>query len=147
MGKPAIRGRVFHFMYAVLLASQLNCLSAATANGPSSSTGRHQVVSVTEQDNTREVVVTKGDLLAVTLPTVPGTGYGWRVVEFDATSLEMVRQSVEPSGQAAPGAVEQHTFLFRARQTGSTSLMLEYVRPWERAKPAAKKYSVIVDVR
>lgn len=108
---------------------------------------RAAVVTVTEKENTGGVVVPKGNLLAVTLPIVPGTGYGWRIVGVDAKSLELVNQSMTPATTSMPGATEQQVFVFRARGAGSTSLTLEYARSWERTKPAAKTYNLTVDVR
>lgn len=106
-----------------------------------------QVVTVTDKENAGEVVVPKGKLLAVTLPSVPGTGYGWRVAEVDAKSLEFVERSQTTPNATGPGATEHQTFLFRARSAGSTSLTLEYARPWERDKPAIRTYRLTVEVR
>src|SRR5262245_10301915 len=97
---------------SMIVLALLIDISVVVANGPSMPDKHGQVVKVTDKENAGEVVVSKGNLLAVTLPSVPGTGYGWRVVEFDTKSLEFVERSQTVPGTPVPGAAEQQTFLF-----------------------------------
>lgn len=136
--------RRLSLVVALTLASGSACLARSDVM---LAQGQEPVIRVTEQDNAREVIVPHGGLLSVTLPSVPGTGYSWRLLEFDKAALELLKQSSGSGPKGAPGAAEQQIFLFRALAVGSTPLKLGYARPWEKTKVPAKQYAVTVDVR
>src|SRR5438477_7683795 len=97
----------------------------AAANGPSMSSKSAQVVTVTDKENAGEVVVPKGKLLAVTLPSVPGTGYGWRLAEVDAKSREFVERAQTSPDDSAPGDIWHQPVPFRPRSARSPAPTLD----------------------
>jgi copper homeostasis protein (lipoprotein) len=85
-----------------------------------------------------------GDTLRVVLPSTPSTGYSWRVAESNAV-LKATGSSNTPGAQKRVGAAERQTLVFTA-ESGQDNLVLDYSRPWEKGKPAARQYSIAVTV-
>jgi inhibitor of cysteine peptidase len=43
---------------------------------------------MTDADNTHAVTMDTGDKLVVSLPSIPGTGFGWKVAQIDDNVLK-----------------------------------------------------------
>jgi len=100
----------------------------------------HSDIAVKAIDSGKSVALATGDNLLVSLATTPGTGYGWRI-----TSAPCLRETADPQIVAADsglvGAPQNETFTFEADASQcSGSLRLDYVRPWEKSKPAAQTF-------
>lgn len=70
-----------------------------------------------------------GEEVRVQLPETPTTGYVW-TAQLDDDALEVVddHYDVAETPRGAPGL---HTFAFRARRAGPTTLALVQSRAWE----------------
>ena len=99
--------------------------SAPPANAP---------LVLTEKDNDKTVQVTVGQRLVIQLPSTPGTGYQW-VLQSDSGPLVGGRQEYTSNGAGMPGAAGTETFKFYGKETGTTTLTLDYRRPWENDPP------------
>ena len=86
-----------------------------------------------------------GDTLRVVLPSTPSTGYSWHVAASNAI-LKATASSNTPGAQKSAGAPGRQTLVFTAAAPGRDNLVLDYSRPWEKAKPAARQYSIAVTV-
>jgi len=99
----------------------------------------------------KQVELRQGQVLVITLASNPTTGYSWAVAAVDATLLAQAGNPVYrgPEDQKTPlvGAGGSETFRFTASAAGSTTLRLEYRRPWEKDQPAAQTYTLQVVVR
>jgi inhibitor of cysteine peptidase len=102
---------------------------------------------VTETQNGKSVALEQDGILVISVESNLSTGYGWRVGKNDAAILKFVDQSAFPPRVAMPGAPGRQMFKFRALASGKDSLELEYVRPWEKGVPPAKKFSISVTVK
>ena len=101
-----------------------------------------------EADNEKTVRLAKGDELEVRLEAQLGTGYSWRVTKFDERILDRLGEPVvESSKDAKPGSTEVQVFRYRAKARGQSTLALEYARPWEKDKPAARRFRVSLRVQ
>ena len=87
-----------------------------------------------------------GDMLRVVLPSTPSTGYSWHVADSN-TVLKATGSSNAPGTQKNLGAAGRQTLVFTAATSGQDNLVLDYSRPWEKGKPAARQYSIAVTVR
>ena len=127
-------------------ASQLALFTMIMA--PSSATSSSPVLTtVTETDNGRKVLVPIDSVLEVKLETRLGTGYSWKVVEFNAGLLEFLEDSVvKASGEKLVGTKEHHLFRFRAKATGLTALKMHYHRQWEKDVPPLKTYEIKLQI-
>lgn len=93
---------------------------------------------LTAGDNGHEVTIKQGQILTISLESNPTTGYGWQVVEMDASILAQsgeteYRQTSGTEGLAGAGGVE--TLRFEALAAGQTTLTLGYMRSWESVPP------------
>jgi len=98
-------------------------------------------VALTEKDGPHLVRLQPGDLLSVSLPSNPTTGYSWSVclskqgilVRDEALSY---RKHYERHSLVGAGGME--SWKFKALQLGKTKLTFSYARPWEKGVPAAR---------
>jgi inhibitor of cysteine peptidase len=101
-----------------------------------------------EADNEKTVRLAKGDELEIRLEAQLGTGYSWRVTKFDEHVLDRLGEPVvESSKGTKPGSREVQVFRYLAKAKGQAMLALEYARPWEKDKPAARRFRVSLRVR
>lgn len=92
-----------------------------------------------------EVSLRMGDTLRIVLPSTPSTGYSWHVAG-GGTVLKPESSGNTPAAQPRPGAAGRQTLAFSATASGSENLVLDYSRPWEKGKPAARQYAIDVKV-
>ena len=139
-------GYRFVIMIAALLA-----LAAPIAAQESHSTAPNSatpVVTVTDQDNGRDIDLPQGGTLLVKLTSNPSTGYSWAVtgtsapLRLDKTTLKKGKQSDRRAG--APGTQELR---FSGTSAGMAVLTLEYRRPWEHDVAPARTFTLKVNVR
>ena len=86
------------------------------------------------------VAAEKGREFSVTLDSNRTTGYEWRLARpLDEGMVQLVRSEYAPpeGGRVGEGGREEWVFL--AKGSGKTEILLEYVRPWEKGQvPAAR---------
>ena len=105
-------------------------------------------MSLTEADNGMQITVNSGDAITLTLESNPTTGYSWQVMEIDNRVLI---QDGDPeykqfsSSEGLVGAGGTETFRFKVVGTGTTTLGLGYMRPWE-SVPPIETYTVTIRV-
>ena len=105
------------------------------------------LTTVTEKENGQKVLVPLDSVLEVKLETQLGTGYSWKVVEFNADLIEFLEDSVvKASGEKMVGTKEHRLFRFRAKATGITALKMYYYRQWEKDVPPLKTYEIKVQI-
>jgi len=99
------------------------------------------------EDNGTEITLQKGQVLVITLPGNPSTGYSWVLADPEGA---IVRQVGEPEFKAdselvgAPGAL---TLRFEAMEAGEMDLTLEYQRPWETEVEPLETFTAHVTVK
>jgi inhibitor of cysteine peptidase len=105
-------------------------------------------VTITEQDNGKDIDLTTGAVLIVKLPSNPSTGYRWSVAG-DPAPLKLERTSFSKGApkSGALGASGISIFRLSASSAGLSNLTLLYRRSWEYNIAPAKSFSVRVDVR
>jgi inhibitor of cysteine peptidase len=72
--------------------------------------------------------------VVVTLTSNPSTGYQWELTELDTSVLENTSHTYVAPGTVMPGAPGSERWEFAACAPGTTTLRLEYRRPWEPAE-------------
>lgn len=106
--------------------SQLTVLPAVSKPVPSA-------IHINEQRNGDTVRMTAGQLLVLTLPSNPSTGYGW---EITGLNPNLLKEDGPPAtgrstGQPMPGEPGTITYRFRAIGEGSATLQLGRRRSFE----------------
>jgi inhibitor of cysteine peptidase len=95
----------------------------------------HRMYRLTENDSGREVTITPGDAIELSLPENPTTGYRWSVQSDGEPVLGLESERFERTG-SMPGRGGMHHWIFKALAPGSETLELIYTRPWEKVPPA-----------
>ena len=117
---------------------------AACSNNPASDPwNRAPIVRNTDVSiDGRSETVKRGDTIAVHLDSTPSTGYRWELVRLAGASVVQVGlpdyQPETAAGVPKVGAPGHTTFRFRAVQSGTSSIDLDYRRPFDEGEPAAR---------
>jgi inhibitor of cysteine peptidase len=107
-------------------------------------------LDVTEEENGKDLLLNRGDLLVVHLPANRTMGYGWQPTTLPKGVLRAEGEAfylVSKNQGHLVGAGGTETWIFRAEKKGSTTLSLGYVRPWEKGKAPEKTVAWPVTVR
>ena len=105
------------------------------------------VVFISQDDNGREFTLDRGDALEISLPATSGTGYTWQA---EPVAGGFVRQVGEPAftlDSAMPGASGHQIFHFGIGASGTGTLEMRYLRPWEKGSKPAKVFKIMLIVR
>jgi predicted secreted protein len=92
-----------------------------------------------EADHGTTIWLASGMELAVALPTRPGSGCRWRLLQYDSSVLQglgapEVRFEPKP-GRKMVGFLCHETFRFRARRAGESGVAFGYFTPRQRTPP------------
>jgi predicted secreted protein len=90
------------------------------------------------------ITVQNGDRFTIALTANPTTGYSWSAEDND--DVEQVG-SEQVAGGTMPGAGGTQMLTFEATAKGSTTLVLNYARPFEQDQPPAETEKFPVTVR
>jgi len=101
---------------------------------------------------TGQVEVTAGESFTVTLGSNPTTGFQWveEAQISDTGVLEQVKHefiSPESEPPPPPGTPGQEVWTFKALKKGTTTVSMEYSRPWEGGEKAEWTYNLTVVVK
>jgi len=101
---------------------------------------------VTDADKGSTVNLKIGDVLEVRLSSNPTTGYEWSVDPKSTTLLKPSGQSQTQPTQSGVGRPIVQIFKFRAAGKGTGTLLLHYVRSWEKPDPNEEQFSLQVTI-
>lgn len=88
-----------------------------------------------------------GETFDITLDSNPSTGYSWKLSDnLTEGIVKLMNSSYTPPETQRKGGGGKEIWRFKAVAAGKTTITLEYVRPWEKDKPPAKKsiFEVII---
>jgi len=97
----------------------------------------------------KDAEVAVGDTFTVTLCSNPTTGFEWSESAqiSDQTVLEQVdHATVAPENKNVVGAPGQEVWTFKALTQGTSTVSLEYGRPWEGGEKGEWTFEVTVTV-
>ena len=104
-------------------------------------------VSLTEEDNGKDVELSKGDTMFVTLPANLTTGYTWIAESFEPSILKPVGNPQFKPDSLNLGAGGSMKFQFEAVASGATSVSLFYRRRWEKDAQPSRTFHVEITVK
>ena len=91
----------------------------------------------TEKDSTIRVAV--GMEFSIILESNPTTGYSWKFsAALNEKVIQLVGDEFLPPDNLRKGAPGEQLWTFRRVGDGSTTISLEYLRPWEKGKTPAR---------
>jgi predicted secreted protein len=119
------------FAVALLLASRANA----------------SMVFISQDDNGREFTLDRGDALEISLPATSGTGYTWQAEPVAGGFVKQVGEPAFALDSAMPGASGHQIFHFGIDASGTGTLEIRYMRPWEKGAKPAKVLKIMLIVR
>jgi inhibitor of cysteine peptidase len=131
----------------VVLAGVAACSGLVVACGDDDSDGGGGDTGDVFTENDTQISVDAGDRFTIELPSNPTTGYSWEIGEsYDEAVVTFLGEHYESgdSDQVGAGGTEQLRFV--AGSAGSTTVVLEYVRPWEEGVAPAQEATFDVTV-
>ena len=105
------------------------------------------------QHISQEVEVAVGDSFTVTLCSNPTTGFEWESAQIsDQTVLQQIdHKFVAPEtkgdGPPAPGTPGKEVWTFKALKAGTSTISMEYSRPWEGGEKGEWTFALTVTVK
>jgi inhibitor of cysteine peptidase len=103
-----------------------------------------------EQGNiTKNLEVAVGDTITVTLCSNASTGFRWsEAAQIGAPALiqQVEHKFVAPEGEGLVGAPGQEVWTFKALEKGTTTIAMEYSRPWEGGEKGVWTFVLTVTV-
>ena len=101
----------------------------------------------------KEVAVAVGDSFTVTLCSNPTTGFEWESAQIsDQTVLKQVDHEFVPPEDLGdrpppPGSPGEEVWTFKALKEGTSTISMEYSRPWEGGEKGAWKFDLTATVK
>lgn len=97
----------------------------------------------------KEVQAPAGSSFTVTLCSNPSTGFEWSESAriSDQTVVRQKSHEFVPPEKAIPGAPGQEVWTFEALKKGTSTISLEYSRPWEGGEKGTWKFNLTVVVK
>jgi inhibitor of cysteine peptidase len=117
---------------------------------PATYSQQPKMAQVDESFNGRQIELPVGETLEISLSENASTGFQWILPRESAHNLEKILHERKPAveGTADPlGKPGVRHFFFEAFKPGAVELELHYRRPWETAKPPARKFKLRIRVR
>jgi predicted secreted protein len=105
------------------------------------------VVFISQDDDGREFTLDRGDGLEISLPATSGTGYTWRAEPVAGGFVKQVGEPAFTLDSAMPGASGHQIFHFGINASGTGTLEIRYLRPWEKDAKPAKVFKIMLIVR
>ena len=131
-----------HLQLTRLLLPLSLALLAACASKPD---------SVTLQENSQSdcpLELNNGQMLMISLPSNPTTGFRWMVVKAAGKVLQPMGPEVytNPEDAGMVGSGGKSTWRFKAFQPGEDALLMQYQRPWEQGVAPAKTFACVISI-
>ena len=113
------------------------------------STPQLTVESISTGDAGKTINVATGGELTVTLESNITTGYSWTENASMSQSgvLQQTGHQYQPPAQQIPGRGGQEVWTFKALAAGTTTVSMEYKRPFEPNNPPANTFNITVMVK
>ena len=102
---------------------------------------------ITDAEKGSSIQLKLGDILEVHLRSNPTTGYSWYVHPKSTQLLKLMGQSQAQSHQPGVGRPILQVFRFQAVANGDGTLLLHYIRTWERQTTNEEQFDVQVSIR
>jgi inhibitor of cysteine peptidase len=93
--------------------------------------GSGETVEVSVQNDNQTVVGNVGDTFSLRLGENPSTGYSWEITtEPDATVVQKLSSEYTPGETGMAGAEGVREWRYKALEPGTTTLAMDYRRPF-----------------
>jgi inhibitor of cysteine peptidase len=141
--------RVVAWILWVTLSLLLMPLSDCQASDGAGSLNGEKGISVmtlTQADNGKAVMVRSGEKIVLRLNENPTTGFQWALEQDNDEIVELVESDYIQAPSAGVGAGGQHVWTFKAKKSGSARIALKLWRAWEGDKSITERFEVTIHV-
>jgi inhibitor of cysteine peptidase len=105
-------------------------------------------LSLTAADSGKQIEIGSGDSFTVTLDSNPSTGFAWTVSGIaDEAVIDDVGNEFKGADTGMMGAGGQEIWTFEAIDEGTSTIEMQYIRPWETGVEPAATFNVTVVVK
>ena len=104
-----------------------------------------KTILVDESDDSSHICMYTGDILTIRLVSNPTTGYSWTNTD-SPSNLELLSSKSTPGQADTAGAPGYQTYSFKATKPDQSTLILNYIRPFEKNTPPAKRFRLSITV-
>ena len=148
-GAARQRSRVVLIALALVAVAVVVALSFAASRIGAPRTAPSNEVQLADRDDGGTARLALDGSLIVALTSNPSTGFAWSVSERSGRGLVLTGPPAYlPGGATAPvvGAAGTEVFTFRAVESGTFQVVLEYRRSFEPNEPPARTFRVTVAI-
>jgi len=140
--------RPFWGVLAFILLASL-CVGVGVAcSGSSASLSGSNNLNVDDSYSGKQVELSVGQTLVVTLASNVTTGYSWSLTEnSDGTVLNKTGNEYISPQTTLIGAGGKEEWTFKALKKGNSTISMVYSRPWETDTPPAQTFDLTVVVK
>jgi inhibitor of cysteine peptidase len=132
---------------AIWVVLGLVLIAGIAVGAVAAASGGSNTIYVDTSYSGKEVEISIGESLVVTLPSNASTGYSWKLAEnSDEGVLQEVGHEYIATQTNLVGAAGKELWTFKALQDGTSTIHMEYIRPWEAGTPPAETFSLTVVV-
>ena len=105
-----------------------------------------RVVNVSESG--KQIELSPGDSLVVTLDSNPSTGFSWSIAGISVEAvIEKASNEFQGADTGMMGAGGQEVWTFKALDKGTSTIEMQYSRSWEQGVEPAATFNVTVVVK
>jgi inhibitor of cysteine peptidase len=129
-----------------LVVIGLILIAGIAAGAVAASSGGVKILNIDASYSGKQVELSVGELLVVTLESNVTTGYSWTLTGIsDESVLQKTKNEYVAPKTNLIGASGKEVWTFKALKKGNTTISLGYSRPWE-STPPVETFSLTVVV-
>ena len=99
---------------------------------------------LTRADTGKSFRAHQDEVILLSLPENPTTGYRWAICEINEELLELTDADFTLVSDGGIGAGGERRFRFKVKSTGTSNVGLKLQRIWEREVPAIQRYDFTI---
>jgi inhibitor of cysteine peptidase len=124
-------------------------MTAVLLSLPACSSATPKEFSADISSSGKDITMTAGDTLTITLESNATTGFSWNENTNigDVTVIQQTDHKYQPPAVAIPGAGGNEIWKLKALKSGSSTISMEYRRPFEPNAAPTNTFTLTVIVR
>jgi inhibitor of cysteine peptidase len=140
-----MNGFLHHILIGIIGLSMLFCSGSFLPAADKPKDKDSDVIKIALPDDGKTIKTATGKKIEISLKGNATTGFEWRMVELKSEVVKAEGKGVyvpEKNNPPRVGSGGIFVFKFTAAKPGKIALKFEYVRPWEKGRDPAQKFSV-----